>query len=648
MYSIGVDTGGTFTDFVIYDGHSYTIDKVLSTPDNPSLAIIEGLKKNINNFSDITELIHGTTVATNALLERKGALTCLITTKGFEDVIEIKRQNRKELYNLFWSPKPPLIPPQLRIGVSERINSKGQILKDIDLEQLEKIIFFIKKNKIESVAVCLLNSYINPENESIIETKLKKLKIPVTSSSQLIPEFREYERTSTTVINSYLIPKVKNYMHSLSEFLPDMNISVIQSNGGLISIEKASNEPVKIILSGPAGGVVGAFKISEITGRNKIITYDMGGTSTDISLCNGDISFTTENVIDDLPIKVPMIDISTIGAGGGSIAYMDEGGALKVGPESAGANPGPSCYGKGEKPTVTDANLVLKRIDPEMFLGGKMSVYPERSYSSITSLGISEFTPEEIAESIIDIANSNMEKALRLISIGKGFDTREFTLVSFGGAGGLHACELARSIGVSEVLFPLNAGALSAYGMLLADSFKDYSLTHFYYADDDVYDVLEKKFEELSQRAVNDFGLKSLSFHKIIDARYKRQSHEISLPFSRNLISDFHLLHKKVYGYCKENYEIEIVTLRLRAYSIKKEVDIPLIKKNHLTIAPVNKSAIFKNKNIMLKIYNRNDFFSSFEFDGPALVLEDTATVFLVPETVSKIDDYGNIITSLI
>lgn len=647
MYSIGVDTGGTFTDFVFYDGENFSIEKVLSTPNNPSLAIIEGLEKHLGELTEISALIHGTTVATNALLEKKGALTCLITTKGFEDVLEIKRQNREELYNLFWNSRPPLVDRKFRVGLTERVSSKGQVLKHIKYEELEEIVDFILENKVESIAVSLLNSYVNSQNEQIISSRLFELKIPYTVSSELVPEFREYERTSTTVINSYLIPKVKEYMNYLGESLEGIDVGVMQSNGGLFSLDQSSREPSKIILSGPAGGVVGAFKISEASGRSKIITYDMGGTSTDISLCNEEISFTTENSVDNYPVKVPMIDISTIGSGGGSIAYIDDGGALKVGPASAGADPGPACYGKGEIPTVTDANLVLGRIDPKMFLGGNMNIFPERSFSAIKSLGIPGLNVFEIAESIIDIVNSNMEKALRLISIGKGFDPREFTLVSFGGAGGLHACELAKSTGINEVLFPLNPGTLSAFGMLVADSFKDYSHTQFYIADKEVLSILDEKFAELEEKARNDLKTDNLVFERYIDARYKRQSHELSLPFTDKLISNFHSLHDRVFGYFRKQDDVEIVTLRLRAYLSKQNIDLPLLNNKTSDVTYGLKKVIFNKIETEFKLFYRKDLYPGYEFDGQSLILDINSTLFIPPQTNSTVDKHGNIITKL-
>ncbi|MCY3986048.1 MAG: hydantoinase/oxoprolinase family protein, partial [Candidatus Dadabacteria bacterium] len=447
MLSVGIDAGGTFTDFVFFDGKEISVNKVPSTPCDPCAAVLSGLKSHPAEFSSISEVLHGTTVATNALLQRDGAKTCLVTTKGFEDVIEIRRQNREKLYDLSWTPEPPLVPPHLRFGLSERTDYRGRVLIAPDEAEIEKIMEKMSSLGVQAVAVCFLHSYANPENEHRVGALLSGLGIPITLSSELVAEFREYERTSTTVLNSYLIPKVNGYARSLSLRLEGKSLSVMQSNGGVISAEQAAEEPAKIVLSGPAGGVVGAFEICSLLGRKKIITYDMGGTSTDISLCDGSISFTTQNTLGGVAIKLPMINISTIGAGGGSIAHVAEGGVLKVGPQSAGADPGPACYGKGTEPTVTDANIVLGRLDPGWFLGGGMDIYPERSFEALHSLA-PDRRVEEIAESIIKIANSNMEKALRIVSIGGGHDPREFCLVSFGGSGGLHACELALSIGI--------------------------------------------------------------------------------------------------------------------------------------------------------------------------------------------------------
>ena len=646
MLSVGIDAGGTFTDFVFFDGKEISVNKVPSTPRDPSIAVLAGLKSHPVEFSNISEIIHGTTVATNALLERQGAKTCLVTTRGFEDVIEIRRQNREKLYDLSWSPVAPLVPSELRFGVSERTDYRGRVLASPDEAETMKLGEKISSLGIEAIAVCFLHSYANPENERGVATALAKLGIPITLSSELVAEFREYERTSTTVLNSYLIPKVSEYMRSLSRRLKGKSLSVMQSNGGVISAEQAAEGPAKIVLSGPAGGVVGAFEICALSGRKKIITYDMGGTSTDISLCDGKISFTTENTLGGAALKVPMIHISTIGAGGGSIAYMAEGGVLKVGPRSAGADPGPACYGKGVLPTVTDANIVLGRMDPGWFLGGKMRIYPERSFEALRSLAPDHPT-EDVAESVIRISNSNMEKALRVISVGRGYDPREFSLVSFGGAGGLHACDLARSLGIREVVFPRNPGALSAYGMLLADSFKDYGITFFSSADEDHLEETDRKFADLEKFARADLGRDDLRFEKQVDARYRRQSHELTIPYSGSMALDFHREHERVYGYMKESSVVEIVTLRLRAYIPGRKIKILPAPSEGPEPRFSSKELVFEGRKIRAGCCEREKLRPGFRFEGPCVLYERTATAFIPPDTECEVDDYGSVIVNV-
>lgn len=646
MLWVGIDAGGTFTDFVFFDGKEISVNKIPSTPRDPSIAVLSGLKTHPAETSRIPEIIHGTTVATNALLEREGAKTCLLTTRGFEDVIEIRRQNRGKLYELLWNPPTPLVPPELRFGVSERTDYRGRVLVRPDPSEVEEIKEEISSLGVEAIAVCFLHSYANPENERRVAALLCGLGIPITLSSELVAEFREYERTSTTVLNSYLIPKVNKYMRSLSRTLGEKSLCVMQSNGGVISAEQAAGEPAKIVLSGPAGGVVGAFEICALSGREKIITYDMGGTSTDISLCDGKISFTTENALGGVALKVPMINISTIGAGGGSVAYIADGGILKVGPRSAGADPGPACYGKGVLPTVTDANIVLGRMDPGWFLGGEMNIYPERSFEAIRSL-VPDHPAEEIAESVIRISNSNMEKALRVISVGRGYDPREFSLVSFGGAGGLHACELARSLGIREVVFPRNPGALSAYGMLLADSFKDYGITFFSSADVDHLGETDRKFADLKKLAREDLEREDLRFERRVDARYRRQSHELTVSYSDSIASDFHREHKRVYGYRKESSPVEIVTLRLRAYMPERRIEI--LPASVLEAEPrfFTKEVVFEGNRIKAGCCERDELGPGFKFEGPCIIHEKTATTFIPPDTACEVDSYGNIVATL-
>lgn len=646
MIKIGIDTGGTFTDFVFFDGKDLLTHKISSTPQDPSRAIIQGLSEVLGTDPKETEIIHGTTVGTNALLERKGARVALVTTKGFEDVIEIGRQNRGELYNLFWEPPKPLVSKKLRFGVNERVDYDGRILRGLKIAEVKTLLKILEKLDVECVAISLLHSYKNSKNEITAEKVLGSLGVPISASYKILPEFREYERTSTIVANSYIQPKVRAYMKSLADSLPEASVRVMQSSGGVISPKQAGEEPARIIYSGPAGGVVGAYKISHMMGYKRIITYDMGGTSTDIALCDGSLMFTTENKIDGIPIKMPMLDVMTIGAGGGSIAYVDSGGVLKVGPESAGAAPGPACYGKGNFATVTDANVVLGRINPGWFLGGQMKIFPEKSRSALRKIATTlNMSVLRLADGIVKVSNSNMERALRVASIGRGYDPRDFALFSFGGAGGLHACELAIGLGMKKVIFPKDPGVFSALGMLMAESFKDYSQTIFLSGREIDLDPIEKGFKELANKARVDFPFGDLRFDRFIDARYKRQSHEITIPFSDRFRESFHRIHKKKYGYEKRHDEIEVVTLRLRAVlKPKGKIKLPLLKNPKRKITYDKTRLFFNNERLDVKSYVRDDFYGGFTFMGPALILENTSTLFIPPRFRCEVDRFGHIL----
>ncbi|HTF37647.1 MAG TPA: hydantoinase/oxoprolinase family protein, partial [Blastocatellia bacterium] len=504
---IGIDTGGTFTDFVSAQGSRLTAFKAPSTPHNPAEAILSGIARILADAEARSfEIVHGTTVATNALLERKGARTALITTEGFEDVIEIGRQARPDLYNLMVTRSAPLVASELRLGVSERTGPAGEVITRLDEQSVAKAVRLISNHKprVESAAVCLLFSFANPAHEQLIARALEPIGIPVSLSHKILPEYREYERTSTVVINAYLVPLMSRYLSALAEGLEsvvrgpssvaksktrnhrprttDYGLRVMQSNGGSVSARTASAEPVRAILSGPAGGVVGALRVCAAAGIRDIITFDMGGTSTDAALCRGEARTTNEALVAGLPVAVPVIDIHTVGAGGGSIARVDAAGALRVGPASAGADPGPACYGRGDEVTVTDANLVLGRFGGASLLGGEMPIHFDRARSVLSRLGgeMTRFadkpvTAEHAALGVIRVANANMEAALRVVSIERGQDPRLFTLVSFGGAGGLHVCDLAAALRVPRVLVPRSPGTLSALGVLLGDVVKDYS-----------------------------------------------------------------------------------------------------------------------------------------------------------------------------
>ena len=658
MILIGVDTGGTFTDIVLKKGERLEFYKLLSTPHNPSLAVLDGIKKVSEGIKEGRQIVHGSTVATNTILERNGAVTGIITNKGFEDVIEIGRQNRKEIYNLTYKRPDPLVSKQNRFGIEGRVLSTGEEYKPIDLDEIKSVISKIKKRGIEAVSVCLLFSFANPSHELLIGELLKETGIYFSLSHRIVSEFREYERCSTTVINSYVGPKMSKYIKGLKDSLEDKDtLRIMQSNGGSISSDIAINEPVRTILSGPAAGVVGAFQIARNSGYEKIISFDMGGTSTDVSLLDKGIGITTESEISGLPIKIPMIDIHTVGSGGGSIAWIDPGGSLRVGPKSAGADPGPICYGKGDQITVTDANLYLGRLVPDYFLGGRMRLYKERLnkpfYDMAKKIGI---TPEELAEGIISVANSNMERAIRKVSIERGYDPREFSLFCFGGAAPMHAAYLARLLNIPKVIVPENPGLLSAIGMIMADIIKDYSITIMKSQDQISFEDIEKDFLSLEKEAIEEMKLQGLKEEQIIlerylDMRYEGQSYEIIVPFEKDFIESFHRLHERTYGYRKSYSNVQIVNLRLRAKGIVEKHEI---KAEELSSERPMKDAflkeeevIFSGKRYSTPIIRRNKLLPGNVIDGPAIIVEYSSTIVVPPFARASIDPYRNVVIDL-
>ncbi len=654
MVIIGVDTGGTFTDFIYKKDGKWGVLKILSTPENPAKAVLEGIMQIAKNQKK--SIVHGTTVATNAILERKGAKTAFITNKGFEDVLYIGRQNRKDLYNLHYKREKPLIPENLRFGISCRVNFKGEVLQDLKKEEIEELIKKLKKKNVESVAISFLFSFLNNLHEKEIEDILKKEGFLVSPSYRIIPEFREYERSSTVSVNAYVMPKMKSYIDYLENHLEEKDIlRIMQSNGGSISPKTAKEEPVRTVLSGPAGGVVGAYEIGKKAGFSKLITFDMGGTSTDVSLINERISFSTESEISGFPIKVPMIDIHTVGAGGGSIAYIDEGGALNVGPESAGADPGPVCYGKGTKITVTDANLFLERLLPEYFLGGRMKLNAERTKVYMEKLAKEAgLTPIELAEGILTVANTKMEKAIKVISIEKGYNPEEFTLFSFGGAGGMHAVFLAKQLKIPKVFVPKNPGILSAIGMLMADIIKDYSTTVMFSQKEAKYETIEKLFTVLEEKAIKQLkeeGAEDICFEKYLDIRYKGQSFELLVPFSKDFISDFHKIHEKTYGYKDESKEIQVVNIRLRAVGKTEKPEIEEIEKGDKKIPEESilgeKYVIFDGKKIKTKVIDRSKLKADNVIDFPSIIVEYSSTIVVPPNSEVFVDKFGNLIVNV-
>lgn len=547
---IGIDAGGTFTDFVVLrdDGRLETF-KLRSNPADPASVILAGISRAVAGKQNV-EIIHGSTVATNALLERRGARTAFVTTEGFEDLLAIGRQNRAGLYNLTPHPKRHLIPPELCFGVKER--TYVETMEVLSPEIIERLRPKLRKAKVESIAVCFLHSYKWSGNEYHVCRVLSD-EFSVSTSSIICPEFREYERASTTAINAYVAPLMARYLSKLESQCP-YPVQIMQSNGGVLSAKDAAQYAVRTILSGPAGGVVGAFEMARRAGFSRILGFDMGGTSTDVSLCNGKFEETNEAYIDGLPVRVPMLDIQTVGAGGGSIARIDEGGLLRVGPESAGADPGPACYGKGLLPTVTDAHVVLGHI--QSLLGGEMTLDSTRSNKALRTLGKNT---NEVARGIIRVANANMERAIRSVSVERGHDPRDFALLAFGGSGGLHACALAESLGMKTVLVPKHAGVLSALGMLIADQVRDYA--HGVVGQSGYEGV----FDALAKLAGSDG-------ERFADLRYCGQSYELTVPW-RNAEREFVRMHKRIYGYAM-NSEIEVVTLRLRVRKKTKRIHL--------------------------------------------------------------------------
>jgi len=657
MVVIGVDTGGTFTDLVFKDGDSWGVHKILSTPLNPAMAVLQGLRHVADGKRK--QIVHGSTVATNAILERKGAKTALITNRGFEDLLEIGRQSRSRLYDLHYRKEPQIVPSHLRFGTRGRVVHTGEEIEPLDEAEGREIVRRLKDLDVECAAVCFLFSFLNPSHERKMGETLETTGIAFSLSHQILAEFREFERISTTVLNAYVQTKMQHYLGWLmSELDQHDRLSVMQSNGGSISAETAMKESVRTILSGPAGGAVGAFEVGKAAGYTKLITLDMGGTSTDVSLIDGALSLALESRISDYPIKVPMIDIHTVGAGGGSIASMDAGGSLKVGPESAGADPGPICYGRGERITVTDANLYLGRMIPEHFLGGRMRLETERLDQAFTRMAkeAAGLCPLELAEGVLAVANTTMEKAIRVISVERGHDPGEFVLFSFGGAGGMHAPFLAKLLNIPKVLIPPNPGILSALGMLLADVIKDYSLTVMKRQFDASSEELSGSFLALEQRAIQDLAREGIAEKNVIlerslDMRYEGQSYEIIVPFDGDPVGNFHRLHEKTYGYRNEHKSVEIVNIRLRARGIPER---PRLKKARTHGGEVPTDAVlgecqvvFDRKYCKAKIIAREKLLPGNKISEPAILVEYSSTIVIPPFATGFVDEFGNVVLDL-
>lgn len=659
---VGVDTGGTFTDFVYEHAGQLQLFKIPSTPSDPSLAIRNGLDhiclKIPVKLADI-EVVHGTTVGTNALLQRRGARTALITTKGFEDVLVIGRQARPELYNLDAVKPPPLVPDELRLGVAERVVASGEVLQPLDENGLDSLVEKLKRANVESVAVSFLFSFLHPQHEEEVEKAIGVLGVPVSISSRILPEYREYERTSTVVINAYLQPLMGRYLKRLSS---GFGLRVMQSSGGSISAEMAAVEPVRTILSGPSGGVVGALRAAQSAGLRNIVTFDMGGTSTDVALCDsGAIRTTNEAIVAGLPVAVSVMDIHTVGAGGGSIARVDEGGSLRVGPESAGADPGPACYGRSLLPTVTDAHVVLGHFGGGGLLGGEFKLDARRAREAMQQLAESlsrvsgkRCSVVAAAEGVLSVANTNMERALRHISVERGHDPRQFALLPFGGAGGLHAVELARALRIPLVIAPPAPGALSAVGVMVADVIKDQSRTVMFTNEPKQIARLAKVFAEMEGEAATllraeGFAPAQQRHERALAMRYRGQSFELEV---RNTTGDiaagFHRAHRERYGYAQENSEIEIVSARLRSFGLVPKLPVRKIAAASGTAKPHGTVVTyFGGQKVNALVYRRHELRGGVKLKTPCIVTEYSATTLIPDDAKARVDRFGNILIEL-
>ncbi len=680
---LGVDIGGTFTDFVLLRDGRITVHKHPTTPDNPSRALLAGVV--VLGLPDT--LIHGTTIATNALLERRGAVTALLTTAGFADVLVIGRGIRSALYDLHPQPAPPIVPAHLRREVAERIAADGSILQPLDEAALRETIEQLAASEVESVAVCFLHSYRNPAHEQraadLLYATQREDGTPrffVCASCDVIPEYREYERTSTTVVNAYVSPVLDRYLGTIERELEQHTtaqghapqVYIMSSDGGSMTARGARRLGARTTLSGPAGGVVGARAVAQQAGFERIISFDMGGTSTDVALCDGKLPQTTESSVGGCPVRFPSIAIHTVGAGGGSLARMDAGGALRVGPQSAGAAPGPACYGRGTLPTVTDANLLLGRLRADDFLGGDMVLDRARAEAAIATLA-HELALDTAATAlgIVQIANAAMERAIRTISVERGIDPRDFTLVGFGGAGPLHAAYLAEALGMARVLLPRYPGVLSALGMLTADITRDYVDALATPLQSLSPTTLLAHMTALAQQATRDMAhdkgggtmtAPDVQAQFTLDLRYVGQSHEIATPLMvweamapaapdlEPAAQRFHQLHAQQSGHALPHHPIEAVALRLKAVRVRERMRWEGEDHGAEAVAPtppVIVSAALSAETtqpVGTAIYRRETLRPGDTLTAPAIVVQFDSTCVIPPGWSAQVDAHGNLL----
>lgn len=656
---IAIDSGGTFTDCVWLQDSTLRILKVFSTPADPARSIADAVHRIAGDMQDIV-VLHGTTVGTNTLLQRKGARVAFVTTAGFEDSIEIGRQQRPKLYDFFFEKDPALAPAELRFGVDERTSAEGILLRAPTRSSLETLAAQIAAQKPQAIALSLLFSFANPANEKAVAAALAALTLPLSVSHQILPEFREYERASTVLVNAYLQPVMQSYLQKLQERAGNgkrARIFVMQSSGGITALATAAEQPVRTVLSGPAGGIVGAAAVAQRSGFDRIITFDMGGTSSDVALVDGQPTTTNEADVAGLPVRVPVLDIHTVGAGGGSLARFDAGGALRVGPESAGADPGPICYGKGERPTVTDANLLLGRLPADQFLGGDFQLDLPRTQKIVAQWlrkNHSSLSLEDFAAGVVRVVNANMEKAIRVVSIERGHDPRQFSLVAFGGAGAMHACELAHALRIPRVIVPAYPGALSAMGILISDVVKDHSRTILLRVAPGA--ALAKQvdpiFAELKRGIAAELKKEDwqgkVVFEPSCDIRYRGQGYELNLPYTADVLQRFHAEHKRRYGYSSPERDVEIVTVRMRGRLASPEKLSRLkIREEQGRLKASTLMVHFAGRRHTTQVIPRSSIKVGKRYRGPAIIPEYSATTVIPPGLSYRKDRAGNLLIEI-
>jgi len=653
--TLGVDVGGTFTDFLLIEDGRLRAFKRPSTPGAPAQAVLAGIGE-MSATPD--EVVHGSTVATNAVLERKGARTGLVTTRGFRDVLEIGRQVRPKIYDLEPQRSEPLVPRERRYELDERVDAAGNVLTTPTPEMIDAIVGRALADRVESLAVSMLFSYLNPAHERQVADCARGREIWVSVSTELTPEYREYERTSTTVTDAFLAPVVGAYLRDLEREIAKTGakrLRIVQSDGGSASAGAIARRAVTTVLSGPAAGVAGAFTAAQMAGYGDVITFDMGGTSTDVALCPGRIAERLDVEVGGLPLRMPAIDVHTIGAGGGSLARLDAGGALRVGPESAGADPGPACYGRGNEPTVTDAQLALGRLQAEHFLGGRMRLHVNRARAAISTLGRNVARQ---AEAVVRVANARMERAIRVISVERGYDPRDFTLVAFGGAGPLHACDLAEALRIPRVFVPTMPGVLSAFGMITAPITRAFQQPVMRVVGADGSDVAmllagaAAALEQRGRRELEAEGYPAGSLETLasLDLRYVGQSYELSVPLASfdpaAIAEGFHRQHQRQYGHSDPLRAVEIVNLRCRvsAPGTLPTLEPPASRPGGIGRACVGSTRQWFGHWRDAPVYERTLLCAGDRLDGPAVIVQMDATTSLPPGWAGQVDELGNLV----